>query len=174
PGRQRAQHHPLPPGLIGHKGRPLSGDPPPHGAPSVSSATGIPFRLRDSRRTRCEKDPGKASGQQPTSGGAVVAIGSRKRRRDEPVAIPSAEDAHREAVIARLFDGVLRSARSQLLRAESPLAAEVWGSGLMSVWESLPTAPGDGGPFSSGARDTPASFAEALVRHAAQLGTAEG
>ena len=107
-----------------------------------------------------------------------MGIGSRKRggraMRDEPMMFPSAEDAHREAVIARLFDGVLRSARSQLLRAESPLAAEVWGSGLMSVWESLPTAPGDGGPFPSAARDTPASFAEALVRHAAQLGTAEG
>src|SRR5207248_11262916 len=75
----------------------------------------------------------KASGHRWTSGGAVVAIGSRKRRRDEPVGIPTAEDAQREAVIARLFDGVLRSARSQLLRADSPLAVEVWGSGLLAV-----------------------------------------
>ncbi len=107
-----------------------------------------------------------------------MGIGNRKRggraMRDEPLAFPSAEDAQREAVIARLFDGVLRSARSQLLKAESPLAAEVWGSGLMSVWENLPAASGDGGPFSSGAHDTPGIFAEALVRHAAELGTAEG
>ena len=94
-----------------------------------------------------------------------MAIGSRKRRHDEPVGIPSAEESQREAVIARLFDGVLRSARSQLLKAESPLAAEVWGSGLMAVWESLPATPGD---------DSYTSFAEALVRHAAELGTPEG
>jgi len=68
-------------------------------------------------------------------------------------------------VMARLFDGVLRSARSQLLRAESPLAAEVWGSGLMAVWHNLPASPGD---------DPAISFAEALVRHAAELGTVEG
>lgn len=94
-----------------------------------------------------------------------MAIGSRKRRRDEPVIIPSAEDSQREAVLSRLFDGVLRSARSQLLRAESPLAAEVWGSGLMAVWDNLPANPGD---------DPGTSFAEALVRHAADLGTADG
>ena len=72
-----------------------------------------------------------------------MGIGSRKRSsgramRDEPMVFPSAEDAQREAVIAGLFDGVLRSARSQLLRAESPLAAEVWGSGVMAVWDGLP------------------------------------
>jgi hypothetical protein len=104
-----------------------------------------------------------------------VGIGNRKRRRDEPVVIPSAEDSQRDAVITRLFDGVLRSARSQLLRAESPLAAEVWGSGLMAVWDSLPANPGDHSPFSSGGTpDTPGSFAEALVRHAAELGTPDG
>jgi hypothetical protein len=81
------------------------------------------------------------------------------------VAIPSAEDSQRDAVLSRLFDGVLRSARSQLLRAKSPLAAEVWGSGLMAVWDNLPATPGD---------DPGASFAEALVRHAADLGTADG
>jgi hypothetical protein len=97
----------------------------------------------------------------------VVAIGSRKRRRDEPAGIPSAEDAQREAVIARLFDGVLRSARSQLLRAESPLAAEVWGSGLMAVWDGLP------GQGRSGGDSTAAAFAEALVRRAHDLGTVE-
>ncbi|HYH51966.1 MAG TPA: hypothetical protein VEG38_20665 [Acidimicrobiia bacterium] len=79
---------------------------------------------------------------------------------------PSAEDSQREAVITRLFDGVLRSARSQLLRAESPLAVEVWGSGLMAVWEHLPPAPGN-------SDDTAGSFTEALVRHAAELGTPE-
>jgi hypothetical protein len=79
--------------------------------------------------------------------------------------IPSAEDSQRDAVLSRLFDGVLRSARSQLLRAESPLAAEVWGSGLMAVWDNLPATPGD---------DPAASFAEALVRHAADLGTPDG
>jgi len=94
-----------------------------------------------------------------------VAIGSRKRRRDEPAVIPSSEDSQRDAVLSRLFDGVLRSARSQLLRAESPLAAEVWGSGLMAIWDNLPATPGD---------DPGASFAEALVRHAAELATADG
>lgn len=94
-----------------------------------------------------------------------MGIGTRKRRRDEQMVIPSAEDSQRDAVITRLFDGVLRSARSQLLRAESPLAAEVWGSGLMAVWDSLPANPGD---------DASTSFAEALVRHAAELGTQEG
>src|SRR2546421_10826677 len=67
--------------------------------------------------------------------------------------------------MARLFDGVLRSARSQLLRAESPLAAEVWGSGLMAVWHNLPPSPGD---------DPAISFAEALLPHPAELGTLEG
>jgi hypothetical protein len=101
-----------------------------------------------------------------------VGIGSRKRSaartsRDEPALIPSAEDSQREAVITRLFDGVLRSARSQLLRAESPLAVEVWGSGLMAVWDSLPASPGT-------SDDNATSFAEALVRHATELGTPEG
>ena len=49
-----------------------------------------------------------------------MGIGSRKRggraNRDEPLAFLSAEDAQREAVIARLFDGVLRSARRPLVR----------------------------------------------------------
>ncbi len=89
--------------------------------------------------------------------------------------IPSAEDSQRDAVITRLFDGVLRSARSQLLRAESPLAAEVWGSGLMAVWDSLPATPGDT-VFSGDTPGSPGatSFAEALVRHAADLGTPDG
>jgi hypothetical protein len=78
--------------------------------------------------------------------------------------IPSAEESQRNAVISRLFDGVLRSARSQLLRAESPLAAEVWGSGLMAVWDSLP----------ANLDDTGTGFVEALIRHAAELGTQEG
>ena len=94
-----------------------------------------------------------------------MGIGSRKRRREEGAVIPSAEDSQRDAVITRLFDGVLRSARSQLLRAESPLAAEVWASGLMGVWDTLPANPGE---------DAATSFAEALVRHAAELGTQEG
>jgi len=100
-----------------------------------------------------------------------VGIGSRKRNaaralREEPMVFPSAEDCQREAVITRLFDGVLRSARSQLLRAESPLAVEVWGSGLMAVWDAMPSG-GNGDENSS-------SFAEALVRHSAELGTPEG
>jgi hypothetical protein len=104
-----------------------------------------------------------------------VGIGSRKRRRDEQTVIPSAEDSQRDAVITRLFDGVLRSARSQLLRAESPLAAEVWASGLMAVWDSLPANPGDT-VFSGDTPEPPGttSFAEALVRHVAELGTQEG
>jgi hypothetical protein len=95
--------------------------------------------------------------------------------REETLVFPSAEDAQREAVIARLFDGVLRSARSQLLRAESPLAAEVWGSGLMAVWYGLPDSDN---PFSSSGGDQTTTtsgggFAEALIRHAAELGTPE-
>jgi hypothetical protein len=104
-----------------------------------------------------------------------VGITSRKRRRDEPMVIPSAEDSQRDAVITRLFDGVLRSARSQLLKAESPLAAEVWASGLMAVWDSLPAGPGDT-VFSGDTPGTPGAttFAEALVRHVADLGTPDG
>ncbi|MDQ1502099.1 MAG: hypothetical protein QOI86_5439 [Actinomycetota bacterium] len=109
----------------------------------------------------------------------MVGIGNRKRRgrtgREEPLAFPSAEDAQRDAVIARLFDGVLRSARSQLLKTESPLAAEVWGSGLMAVWDGLPAGSGDHEPFpSGGTSDSAGAFAEALVRHAAELRTPEG
>jgi hypothetical protein len=94
--------------------------------------------------------------------------------RDELPGIPSAEDAQREAVIARLFDGVLRSARSQLLRAESPLAAEVWGSGLMAVWEGLPAGSTGTDLFPSAGGDAAGTFAEALIRRAAGLGTPEG
>src|SRR5882757_2479880 len=83
--------------------------------------------------------------------------GPRKNRgratRDESLAFPSAEDAQREAVISRLFDSVLRSARSQLLRAESPLAAEVWGSGLLAVWDGLPAGFGDYGSGSPASSD---------------------
>jgi hypothetical protein len=106
-----------------------------------------------------------------------VGIGSRKRggraMRDEPMVFPSAEDVQREAVIARLFDGVLRSARSQLLRADSPLAAEVWGSGVMAVWDGLPAGSGGDGPFSPGG-DAGWSFTEALIRHCAELATPDG
>ncbi len=99
-----------------------------------------------------------------------MGIGSRKRRtgRDEPLAFLSAEDAQREAIIGRLFDGVLRSARGQLLRAGSPLAVEVWGSGLLAVWDGLP-GPSTMGP---GGDDSPAgAFTEALIRRARALGT---
>lgn len=106
-----------------------------------------------------------------------MGIGSRKRRsdrtREELSGFPSLEDAQREAVIARLFDGVLRSARSQLLRADSPLAAEVWGSGVMAVWDALPAGAGAANPFSFGG-DTATSFTEALIRHAAELRTPDG
>ena len=99
-----------------------------------------------------------------------MGIGSRKRSggratREEQMAFPAADDAQREAVITRLFDGVLRSARSQLLRAESPLAAEVWGSGLLAVWDGLPGAAGDDAPGGA--------FNEALVRRSQDLGTPE-
>jgi hypothetical protein len=107
----------------------------------------------------------------------VVGIGSRKRTgrsgREEPLAFPSAEDAQREAVIARLFDGVLRSARSQLLRAETPLAAEVWGSGVMAVWEGLPGGAGTFSPPGSDPTSGAGGFAEALIRHAGDLATPE-
>jgi hypothetical protein len=107
-----------------------------------------------------------------------MGIGSRKNRgratRDESLAFPSAEDAQREAVISRLFDSVLRSARSQLLRADSPLAAEVWGSGLLAVWDGLPAGFGDSGTADAGGNGTGGAFTDALIRHAAGLGTAEG
>src|SRR5688500_6014565 len=75
------------------------------------------------------------------------------------------QDREREAVIGRLFEGVLRSARNHLVRAGTPLAAEVWASGLLSVWQSDP----------SSADDTEADdgFGEALVRHARADATPE-
>ena len=98
-----------------------------------------------------------------------MGIGSRKRggrvAREEQMAFPPEDGAQREALIARLFDGVLRSARSQLLRAESPLAAEVWGSGLLSVWDGLQAATGEEPPAGV--------FTEALIRRAQDLGTQE-
>jgi len=97
-------------------------------------------------------------------------MGSRKRRRDEPAGDTTAADAQREAVIARLFDGVLRSARSQLLRADSPLAAEIWGSGLLAVWDGLP---GHGSPSPASHDAAGPAFAEALVRRAHELATPE-
>lgn len=70
------------------------------------------------------------------------------------------QDREREAVAGRLFEGVLRSARSHLMYAVTPLAAEVWASGLFSVWQN-DAGEGD---------DT---FCEALVRHAQADGTPE-
>jgi hypothetical protein len=100
-----------------------------------------------------------------------VVMGTRKRHRETEAAPPDGTaaspaldfaGAERAAVIARLFDGVLRSARSHLVRAAEPLAAEVWASGLLAVWDGLP---GEG--------DATAVFGEALIRHAQALGTAE-
>jgi hypothetical protein len=88
--------------------------------------------------------------------------GSGQVASDEEPA-PLVGTSEREAVIARLFDGVLRSARSHLLRAEQPLAAEVWGSGLLAVWDDLPSRGGD----------AHLAFGEALIRHARALGTPE-
>lgn len=70
------------------------------------------------------------------------------------------QDREREAMAARLFEGVLRSARSHLMYAVTPLAAEVWASGLFSVWQT-----------DSGEDDDP--FCEALIRHAQADGTPE-
>src|SRR5581483_1585656 len=129
--------------------------------PGGSTTSRDTFRIV---RKASDTGPGRASG------GAVVGIGSRKRRtgRDEPLGFPSAEDALREAIIGRLFDGVLRSARSQLLRAGSPLAVEIWGSGLLAVWDGLP-GPSAIGP---GGDDSPAgAFTEALIRRAQELAT---
>jgi len=101
-----------------------------------------------------------------------MGLGTRKRNGDSPVAVvpdeplplADADDDRREAVTARLFDGVLRSARSHLLRAEQPLAAEVWASGLLAVWHGLPAGPGD---------EPGGGFIDALIRHAQAVGTAE-
>jgi len=96
-----------------------------------------------------------------------VVMGTRKRNGDGQATPeetgPSLDfaGAERAAVIARLFDGVLRSARSHLLKATQPLAAEVWASGLLAVWDGLPEG------------DADSAFGEALVRHAQALGTPE-
>jgi hypothetical protein len=88
--------------------------------------------------------------------------GGREVISGEDEAVPAGA-TERQAVIARLFDGVLRSARSHLLRTENPLAAEVWASGLLAVWEGLPSA----------GADPHQGFGEALVRHARALATPE-
>jgi hypothetical protein len=75
------------------------------------------------------------------------------------------EDREREAVTTRLFEGVLRSARNHLVHADTPLAAEVWASGLLSVWQTEPASADD--------HDAGDAFGEALVRHARADGTAE-
>jgi hypothetical protein len=75
------------------------------------------------------------------------------------------QDQEREAVIGRLFEGVLRSARNPLMHAGNPLAAEVWASALLSIWHSDPTS---GDPT-----ETDDGFGEALVRHARADGTPE-
>jgi hypothetical protein len=67
-------------------------------------------------------------------------------------------DVEREAVISSLFEGVLRSARNHLVHASTPLAAEVWASGLLSVWQN--------DPASADETDSGDAFGEALVRHA--------
>lgn len=96
-----------------------------------------------------------------------MAMGTRKRgggRVAEPEESPlgrSPGEAGRAAV-ARLFDGVLRSARNHLCRAEQPLAAEVWASGLLSVWDGPPGGGGDD-----------RAFGDALVRHARAAATPE-
>ncbi len=74
-------------------------------------------------------------------------------------------DVEREAVISRLFEGVLRSARNHLVHASAPLAAEVWASGLLSVWQTDPASSDDS--------DSGDAFGEALVRHARADGTPE-
>jgi len=75
------------------------------------------------------------------------------------------QDREREAMIGRLFEGVLRSARNHLVPATSPLAAEVWASALLSVWQAEPSSPD--------LADTDDGFGEALVRHARGEGTPE-
>jgi hypothetical protein len=75
------------------------------------------------------------------------------------------QELEREAVIGRLFEGVLRSARNHLLQAATPLAAEVWASGLLSVWHAEPS--------SAGETEVDDAFGEALVRHARANGTPE-
>jgi hypothetical protein len=75
------------------------------------------------------------------------------------------QDREREAVIGRLFEGVLRSARNHLVHAGNPLAAEVWASALLSIWQSEPS--------STDPTETEDGFGEALVRHARADGTPE-
>lgn len=95
-------------------------------------------------------------------------MGTRKRtggRIAEPETAPVARSPQRSgraAVVAALFEGVLRAARNHLCPAEQPLAAEAWASGLLAVWDGLPAEGGDDRAFS-----------EALVRHARSVGTPE-
>ena len=86
--------------------------------------------------------------------------GTRTATTDE--AGPSDPPARRESVVVQLFDGVLRSAATHLCRAEQPLAAEVWASGLMAVWESGP-----------GGGEQQRAFGDALIRHARSEGSPE-
>jgi hypothetical protein len=83
------------------------------------------------------------------SAGSETAGGSRASNR-------------RTEVVAALFDGVLRSSRNHLLAAEQPLAAELWASGVLAIWDGL-------GDDTSGER----AFGEALVHHARSAGTPE-
>lgn len=77
-------------------------------------------------------------------------------------------DAERQAVVTRLFDGVLRSAENHLCRTHEPLAAEVWASGLLAVWDELP-----GPSREASGDDRNRAFGDALVRHARAQGRPE-
>jgi hypothetical protein len=111
-------------------------------------------------------------------GGGVVLTKNRNGVRPEGTAgarpaepaerpLPSSEPAgerQRDDIMGRLFAGVFTSAREHLLAVEGPLGAEVWASGMLSVWSD-----------EKGWRrpDGSTGFAGALVRYASTLRSPE-
>lgn len=98
-----------------------------------------------------------------------MALGTR-RRTARRTADPTAAEfgSGPDAVVSRLFEGVLRSARNHLCRATEPLAAEIWASGLLAVWDST------AGPSLLDPVDrNQDAFGEALVRYAGFQATPE-
>ena len=99
----------------------------------------------------------------------VRPVGSAGARPAEPAErlLPAAEIAgeyQRDDVMGRLFSGIFTSAREQLLAAGGPLAAEVWASGMLSVWSD---------DRSWRRQDGSTGFAGTLVRYAATLRSPE-
>jgi len=109
-----------------------------------------------------------------------VTTGTRRWSRATTTEGPTrVEDSRRASVVGQLFDGVLRSAAMHLCNGEEPLAAEVWASGLLAVWDDGLGQDGDDAaeadsPVPSGPEHgRQRAFCEALIRHARAQGTPE-